>query len=96
MSLNRLGTWPPGSTQLLPQQQQWTPEMLSDLYYSWNNMTALSAAAAAAADAGNSAEAAAATKDGNWRSVVQAAAAAASQWEIQKLNSVQSRKNCKP
>ena len=61
-------------------------QMLSELYYSWNNMTSLSAAAAAAADANNGAEAAAAAQNGDWRAVVQAAAAAASQWEVQKLN----------
>lgn len=72
-------------------------QMLSELYYSWNNMTSLSAAAAAAADANSGAEAAAAAQNGDWRAVVQAAAAAASQWEVQKLNAhgLQSRSNGK-
>ncbi len=69
-------------------QQQWSPEMLSELYYNWNNMTSLSAAAAGAS---GGVEAAAATKDSNWRAVVQAAAAAASQWEVQKLSGLQHR-----
>lgn len=97
MGVNRLATWPPGmGLQQVALQQQWSPEMLSELYYNWNNMTSLSAAAAAAADAGASAEAAASAKDSNWRAVVQAAAAAASQWEVQKLNSHHSRDSGEP
>ncbi|CAL8463507.1 g3041 [Coccomyxa elongata] len=89
--ISRLGIWPPMAQPQVPAAQQ----MLSELYYSWNNMTSLSAAAAAAADANSGAEAAAAAQNGDWRAVVQAAAAAASQWEVQKLNAhaLQSRSN---
>jgi hypothetical protein len=89
--LGRSSTWAPGavpSQQLW--QQQWSPEMLAELYYNWSALAgapANSAAVAADTEAGGSAGRAATA--GDWCSVVQAAAAAASQWEIQKLSVAQ-------
>ena len=93
--MGRAPTWSRGT---LPPQQpwqpQWSPDMLAEMYYSWNNMAGGPAAAVAAAAAAAEPEAASAGPagaPGDWRMVVQAAAAAASRWEIQKLNGVPSQ-----
>ena len=94
--MNRASSWAPGR---MP-GGLWNPDMLAGLYYGWNvagqlpgaqpaDLAAQQGAAGTLLQQGAQASGA----NGDWRSVVQAAAAAASQLEISKLSGSQSARS---
>lgn len=88
--MGRASTWAPGG---MP-SGAWSPDMLAGLYYNWNmgpqqpvsHPTALPVQQDVAATAFQQGALGSSGATGDWRSVVQAAAAAASQLEISKLS----------
>lgn len=102
--MDRASTWAPGSLPSGLGTGMWSPDVLAGLYYGWNTTAQRPGSgqpadlAAAHACAGASAPVPrrgtpVGTAQGNWRSVAQAAAAAASQLEISKLSGSKSARS---
>ena len=96
--LDRASTWAPGTMPGAVASGMWSPDVLAGLYGGWG--MAQQPGAQPADLAGQQGVAAAALRggmpgapEGDWRSVVQAAAAAASQLEISKLSGRESSRS---
>ena len=96
--LDRASTWAPGTMPGAMTGGIWSPDVLAGLYGGWN--VALQPGAQPAELAAQQGTAAAVSQrgmpraaEGDWRSVVQAAAAAASQLEISKLSGRESTRS---
>ena len=102
--MDRASTWAPGSLPSGLGTGMWSPDVLAGLYYGWN-MAAQHPGSGQPADLATAHAGAGVTApvlrrgtpmgaaQGDWRTVVQAAAAAASQLEISKLSGSKSARS---
>lgn len=102
--MDRASTWAPGSMSPGLNSSMWSPDVLAGLYYGWNMAQQqqpgsgqptdpLTQQGAAANASRRGTPPGPGTGQGDWRSVVQAAAAAASQLEISKLSGSKSARS---